>query len=125
MLRLASRGVLLTEPTGGSARQKAGFLSARINSSVVAVDLKPKTTPDNAARTDDGARTVRDRLRAALPDAMKARDSVAVAALRSVLGAIDNAEAVDAARAPQPGVGHAGSPGPWVAFAPLRSPGDA
>lgn len=107
MLRLASRGVLLTEPTGGSARQKAGFLSARIDSSVVAVDLKPKTTPDNAARTDDGARTVRDRLRAALPDAMKARDSVAVAALRSVLGAIDNAEAVDAARAPQPGVGHA------------------
>jgi uncharacterized protein YqeY len=83
------------------------FLSPRIDSSVVAVDLKPKATPDDAARTDDGARTVRDRLRAALPDAMKARDSVAVAALRSALGAIDNAEAVDAAQAPQPGVGHA------------------
>jgi len=55
---------------------------------------------------DDDAGTVRDRLRAALPDAMKARDSVAVAALRSALGAIDNAEAVDAARAPQPSTGH-------------------
>ncbi|MGH3812657.1 MAG: GatB/YqeY domain-containing protein [Pseudonocardiaceae bacterium] len=60
-----------------------------------------------AATTDDGAGTVRDRLRAALPEAMKARDSVAVAALRSALGAIDNAEAVDAGRAPQPGAGHA------------------
>ncbi|MDQ3154976.1 MAG: GatB/YqeY domain-containing protein [Actinomycetota bacterium] len=59
-----------------------------------------------AATTDDGAATVRDRLRTALPAAMKARDSVAVAALRSALGAIDNAEAVDAARAPQPGAGH-------------------
>ncbi|HEY2765344.1 MAG TPA: hypothetical protein VGJ13_15240 [Pseudonocardiaceae bacterium] len=56
--------------------------------------------------TDDGAGTVRDRLRAALPAAMKARDVVAVAALRSALGAIDNAEAVDAARAPQPSAGH-------------------
>lgn len=58
------------------------------------------------ATMDDGAGTVRDRLRAALPEAMKARDSVAVAALRSALGAIDNAEAVDAAQAPQPGAGH-------------------
>lgn len=56
--------------------------------------------------TEDGAGTVRDRLRAALPEAMKARDAVAVAALRSGLGAIDNAEAVDAARAPQPSAGH-------------------
>lgn len=58
------------------------------------------------ATRDDGAATVRDRLRAALPAAMKARDSVAVAALRSALGALDNAEAVDASRAPQPSVGH-------------------
>ena len=64
------------------------------------MDVKQPTTPD------DGAGTVRDRLRAALPVAMKARDSVAVAALRSALGAIDNAEAVDGARAPQPGAGH-------------------
>ncbi|NJC84120.1 GatB/YqeY domain-containing protein [Planosporangium mesophilum] len=39
---------------------------------------------------------LRDRLRAALPAAMKARDRVAVAALRSALAAIDNAEAVAA-----------------------------
>ncbi|MGX6608391.1 hypothetical protein ACWKSP_40675 [Micromonosporaceae bacterium Da 78-11] len=38
--------------------------------------------------------SVRDRLRAALPTAMKARDRVAVAALRATIAAIDNAEAV-------------------------------
>ncbi|MEC3914988.1 hypothetical protein [Nocardia sp. CDC160] len=38
---------------------------------------------------------LRERLRAALPTAMKARDRAAVAALRSALAAIDNAEAVD------------------------------
>ncbi len=37
---------------------------------------------------------LRQRLRDALPAAMKARDTVAVAALRSALAAIDNAEAV-------------------------------
>jgi uncharacterized protein YqeY len=42
---------------------------------------------------DDG--DVRDRLRRALPAAIRARDTVAVAALRSALAAIDNAEAVD------------------------------
>jgi uncharacterized protein YqeY len=46
--------------------------------------------------------TVRDRLRRALPEAIKARDSVAVSALRSALAAIENAEAVDVAR-PQRG----------------------
>ncbi|MFI5783026.1 hypothetical protein [Nocardia sp. NPDC051570] len=40
---------------------------------------------------------LRARLRAALSVAMKRRDRVAAAALRSALGAIDNAEAVDAA----------------------------
>lgn len=44
--------------------------------------------------------TLRDRLRHALPAAMKARDTTAVAALRSALAAIDNAEAVDASFAP-------------------------
>ena len=37
---------------------------------------------------------LRQRLRAALPAALKARDAVAVAALRGTLAAIDNAEAV-------------------------------
>jgi uncharacterized protein len=40
------------------------------------------------------AAPLRDRLRAALPPAMKARDRDAVAALRSALAAIENAEAV-------------------------------
>lgn len=38
---------------------------------------------------------------------MKARDAVAVAALRSALAALDNAEAVDPARAPAPNSGRA------------------
>jgi uncharacterized protein len=38
--------------------------------------------------------SLRQRLRAALPAAMKARDRAATAALRSTLAAIDNAEAV-------------------------------
>jgi len=41
------------------------------------------------------AMSLRERLRHALPAAMKARDPVAVAALRTTLAAIDNAEAVD------------------------------
>ncbi|MFD3744911.1 hypothetical protein [Nocardia sp. NPDC058633] len=39
--------------------------------------------------------SLRERLRAALKPAMKARDLGAVSALRSALAAIDNAEAVD------------------------------
>jgi uncharacterized protein len=46
--------------------------------------------------TGDGG-TLRGRLRGALPAAMKARDAAAVAALRSALAAIDNAEAVEPA----------------------------
>ncbi|MBG0565777.1 hypothetical protein [Actinoplanes aureus] len=38
--------------------------------------------------------TLRDRLQAALPAAMKARDKAAVSALRSALAAIENAAAV-------------------------------
>ncbi|WP_406231507.1 hypothetical protein [Nocardia sp. NBC_01009] len=38
---------------------------------------------------------LRERLRAALPVAIKVRDRNAIAALRSALGAIDNAEAID------------------------------
>jgi uncharacterized protein len=47
------------------------------------------------SRIPDDAGNVRDRLRRALPAAIKAKDTVAVAALRSALAAIDNAEAVD------------------------------
>jgi uncharacterized protein YqeY len=39
--------------------------------------------------------SLRDRLRTALPTAIKARDKTAVAALRSALAALDNAEAVN------------------------------
>ncbi|AYF75251.1 hypothetical protein D7D52_16790 [Nocardia yunnanensis] len=49
-------------------------------------------------RSNEGT-PLRERLRAALPVAMKARDRAAAAALRSALGAIDNAEAVDGAGA--------------------------
>jgi uncharacterized protein len=45
---------------------------------------------------------VRERLRNALPGAIKARDTVAVAALRSALAAIENAETVDASHALPP-----------------------
>jgi uncharacterized protein YqeY len=43
-----------------------------------------------------GTPNVRDQLRRALGDALKSRDMVAVSALRSALGAIDNATAVPA-----------------------------
>jgi uncharacterized protein YqeY len=44
---------------------------------------------------DGPAAPLRQRLRAALPSALKSRDRVAVAVLRATLAAIDNAEAVD------------------------------
>lgn len=52
---------------------------------------------------------VRQRLRESLRDALKTRDAIAVAALRSAVSAIDNAEAVDQAqeRGPRLGVGAA------------------
>ena len=46
--------------------------------------------------TRPGDDDLRERLRRALPAAMKAKDRPALAALRSALAAIDNAEAVDA-----------------------------
>jgi uncharacterized protein len=49
--------------------------------------------------TPDHDEDLRDRLRRALPAAMKARDAPAVAALRSALAAIENAEAVDSPEA--------------------------
>lgn len=54
---------------------------------------------------DDG-RPLPDRLRRALPAALKARDRAAVSALRSALAAIDNAGAVDVAPAAGPAATH-------------------
>jgi uncharacterized protein YqeY len=51
----------------------------------------------------DGDSSLHARLRGALPPALKARDRVAVAALRSALAAIDNAQAVEAPPAPRSG----------------------
>jgi len=55
---------------------------------------------------------VRTRLRLALTGAIKARDTIAVSALRSALSAIGNAEAVDPGPAAAAGAG-----GPYVAGA--------
>ena len=54
--------------------------------------------PEDSGDTQhpEAADDIRARLRRGLVDAMKARDRDAVAALRSTLAAIDNAEAVDA-----------------------------
>ena len=58
-----------------------------------------------------GDEAIRDRLHRALRDAMRARDSVAVSALRSALAALDNAGAVPA------GQGPAAASGPHLAGA--------
>lgn len=47
--------------------------------------------------SDQPDSALRERLRAALKPAMRARDRSAISALRSALSAIDNAEAIDAA----------------------------
>jgi hypothetical protein len=49
----------------------------------------------SVATSDNAPAALRDRLRRALIAAMRARDAVAVRALRNALSAIDNAEAVD------------------------------
>jgi uncharacterized protein len=53
---------------------------------------------------------LRERMRSALPAAMKARDAVAVAALRATLGAVDNAEAVQRPAGAQRGLAIERSP---------------
>jgi uncharacterized protein YqeY len=58
------------------------------------------------------ANDLRARLRRALPPAIKARDQTAVAALRSALAAIDNAEAVQAGNPPPPAPAADEGPGP-------------
>lgn len=56
---------------------------------------------------------LRDRLRRALPVAMKARDRTAVTALRSALAAIDNAEAFDPDEALAEGIYGVIEPAGW------------
>jgi uncharacterized protein YqeY len=51
----------------------------------------------------DAASPLYTRLRQALPPALKARDQVAVAALRSAVAAIDNAQAVEGPPIPRTG----------------------
>jgi uncharacterized protein len=48
---------------------------------------------------------LREGLRKSLRDALSSRDTIAVAALRSAMSALDNAEAVDQSHAPGPAVG--------------------
>lgn len=55
-----------------------------------------RSTPAEPENSVVDVTSLRERLRAALKPAMKARDTGAVSALRSALAAIDNAEAVDA-----------------------------
>jgi uncharacterized protein YqeY len=52
--------------------------------------------PEAAPGQADGARALRTALRAGLTAALKARDADALAALRTAIAAIDNAEAVPA-----------------------------
>lgn len=67
----------------------------------------------------------RDILRAALRAAMRARQTLAIVALRETLAAIDNAEAIDpsAAPPPQPGVIAGGVPGLGAGEVPRRALG--
>lgn len=51
---------------------------------------------------------LRQRLRESLKVALNARDTIAVAALRSAMSAVDNAEAVDRSHAPAPSGGTTG-----------------
>gem|GEM_PF-809311 len=77
--------------------------------------------------TSDGTAPFRPAAREALTAAMKARDAVAVGALRAVIAAIDNAEAADPAHAPaqQPGPIAGGVKGLGAGEVPRRTLGDA
>jgi uncharacterized protein YqeY len=58
-----------------------------------------------------GGNGVRERMRLDLRTALRARDAAAVAALRSALGALDNAEAVDPSAVAAPELGTAPTAG--------------
>jgi uncharacterized protein YqeY len=70
--------------------------------------------------TADPLPDVRARMGAALTTAMRARDRVAVAALRSALGRVSNAEAVPVDSAPPAGALHDAPVGAGAADAPRR-----
>ena len=63
---------------------------------------------------------LRERMSAALPGAMRARDRVAVAALRSALAAVANAEAVHIDTVPRAGALEHAQAGHGAADAPRR-----
>ncbi len=63
---------------------------------------------------------LRGRMATALTDAMRARDRVAVAALRSALSAVANAEAVAIDTMPRAGAAEASAVGAGAADAPRR-----
>jgi len=88
-------------PQGGGQGQP-GLGPGRLARRLQGVD-QPSPAPGVDART---------RLRLALTGAIKARDTIAVSALRSALSAIGNAEAVDPGPAATAGAG-----GPYVAGA--------
>lgn len=68
---------------------------------------------------------LRDRLRAALPAAMKARDRATASTLRATLAAIENAEAVDVAVVPSAGAIEASAVGIGAAEAARRELSEA
>jgi len=69
-----------------------------------------RTMSESSPGTKPGSGGVRSQLQAALHAATKARDTVAVAALRSTLAAIANAETVPAPEAPVAPAGYVRSP---------------
>jgi len=67
-----------------------------------------------------GSGNLRGRMASALTDAMRARDRVAVTALRSALSAVGNAEAVPVDTLPPAGAAETAASGVGVADAPRR-----
>jgi len=70
--------------------------------------------------SDDPTTGLRDRMGAALTSSMKARDREAVAALRSALARVSNAEAVDVDSVPRAGAIEQARVGAGAADAPRR-----
>jgi len=70
--------------------------------------------------SDEPTTGLRDRMGAALTSSMKARDREAVAALRSALARVSNAEAVDVDSVPRAGAIEQARVGPGAADAPRR-----
>ena len=67
-----------------------------------------------------GSGGLRSRMTTALTEAMRARDRVAVTALRSALAAVANAEAVDIDTLPRAGAAESAAVGAGAADAPRR-----